>query len=207
MTSAINSNYPVTGTPTTQSVRDNFAAAKSEISSLQLARVIRVASVNESTEVFQACAVNNTPQVIVFNQITFVNPSDLTCLEFDTVNNELIYKEAGWYQVDISAHVIRKTAGATVDWNIHSQFKEPSGSFANFTGGLRSMTLDGSVDNQKQPFSTSFIAKVTVPNTRFRLMQTCTDVTKNCGVIGSAAAAPLPSSAGIVWNTFKIGAL
>lgn len=35
MTSAINANYPVTGTPTTQSVRDNFAAAKSEIIALQ----------------------------------------------------------------------------------------------------------------------------------------------------------------------------
>ena len=35
MTSAINANYPVTGTPTTQSVRDNFSAAKSEILALQ----------------------------------------------------------------------------------------------------------------------------------------------------------------------------
>jgi len=35
MTSAINANYPVTGTPTTQSVRDNFAAAKAEILALQ----------------------------------------------------------------------------------------------------------------------------------------------------------------------------
>lgn len=35
MSSNINANYPVTGTPTTQSVRDNFAAAKSEILALQ----------------------------------------------------------------------------------------------------------------------------------------------------------------------------
>ena len=35
MTSAIDSSKPITGSPTTQSVRDNFAAAKSEIEALQ----------------------------------------------------------------------------------------------------------------------------------------------------------------------------
>jgi len=35
MTSAINPLYPVTGSPTTQSVRDNFTASKSEIEALQ----------------------------------------------------------------------------------------------------------------------------------------------------------------------------
>lgn len=35
MSSAINTNYPVTGSPTTQSVRDNFTAAQSEIIALQ----------------------------------------------------------------------------------------------------------------------------------------------------------------------------
>lgn len=35
MTSAIDTSKPVTGTPTTQSVRDNFVAAKSEIIALQ----------------------------------------------------------------------------------------------------------------------------------------------------------------------------
>jgi hypothetical protein len=37
MASAIDDTKPVTGTPTTQSVRDNFAAAKSEITALQAA--------------------------------------------------------------------------------------------------------------------------------------------------------------------------
>jgi hypothetical protein len=35
MASAINDNYPVQGNPTTQSVRDNFAIAKNEITNLQ----------------------------------------------------------------------------------------------------------------------------------------------------------------------------
>lgn len=35
MTSAIDATKPIAGTPTTQSVRDNFAAAKSEILALQ----------------------------------------------------------------------------------------------------------------------------------------------------------------------------
>lgn len=35
MSSSINAAYPVAGSPTTQSVRDNFAAAKSEIEGLQ----------------------------------------------------------------------------------------------------------------------------------------------------------------------------
>lgn len=207
MTSAINTSYPTAGTASTQSVRDNFLAAKNEISDLQLARVIRVSSVNEATELFQPCAVNNTPQIVQFNQITFINPADLTCLEFDTVNNELIYKESGWYHVDLSAHVIRKTSGGTVDWSIHSQYKEPSGSFANFAAGLRVMTLDGSVSNQRQFFAVSFIAKVNIAGTRFRWMQSCTDGTKNCGLVGNAASGAFPSSAGISWNTHKIGSL
>lgn len=37
MTSAIDPTKPVTGTPTTQSVRDNFSAAKTEILALQAA--------------------------------------------------------------------------------------------------------------------------------------------------------------------------
>jgi len=207
MSSAIDATKPVAGSPTTQSVRDNFTAAKAEILDLQLVRSIRLASVNESAELFQPCSVNNTPQVIQLNQVTYVNPADLSALEFDSINNELIYKTTGWYHVDISVHVVRKTAGATVDWNLHTQVKVPSGSFTNVLAGLRTTTLDGSVANQRQFFALSLIYPVTVANTRVRLMQTCTDVTKNCGVIGYAAAAPLPSAAGVTWSTHRIGPL
>lgn len=207
MSSAINETFPTAGNATTQSVRDNFATAKSEISDLQKVRAIRVASINESAEIFQPCLTNNVLQLITLNSVTFVNPADLSILEFDLVNSELIYKETGWYHVDISAHVVRKTGVGTIDWNLCSQIKLPAGSFTNFAGGLRTLTLDSDVANHKHLFVTSFIYPVTVANTRVRLMQACTDVTKNCGVIGYAAAAPYPSAAGITWNSHRIGPL
>lgn len=207
MTSAINANYPVTGNPTTQSVRDNFAAAKSEISDLQKVRAIRVMSVNDSAELFQPCVTNNVLQLVTFNSVTFVNPADLSSIEFDDTNDELIYKETGWYHVDMSAHVVRKIGVGALDWFICSQIKLPSGSFSNFSGGLRVMTLDADVANHKRFISASFDYPVTVANTRVRWMQACSDVTKNCGIIGYAASAPYPSAAGIQWNTHRLGPL
>lgn len=59
MSSAINASFPVEGAPTTSSVRDNFAAAKSEIETLQAGLTTeiadRVADVNaeEGTRIAQ----------------------------------------------------------------------------------------------------------------------------------------------------------
>lgn len=207
MTSAINASNPTAGTATTQSVRDNFLTAKNEIGDLQKVRAIRVSSINESAEIFQPCVTNNVQQVITFNQVTFVNPADLSSLEFDDTNDEMIYKETGWYHVDFAAHVVRKVGVGAIVWNLNSQIKLPTGSFANFTGGLRTMTLDADVSNHRIFVGMSFVYPVTVAGTRVRWMQACTDVTKNCGVIGYAAASPLPSAPGAVWNTHRLGPL
>lgn len=207
MTSAIDTSKPVTGTPTTQSVRDNFVAAKNEILDLQKVRAIRVMSINESAEIFQPCVTNNVPQLVTLNSVSFVNPADLSAIEFDLTNSELIYKETGWYHVDLSAHVVRKVGVGAIDWFLHAQIKLPAGSFANFAGGLRMITLDADVVNHKRFVSASFIYPVTVANTRARFMQACTDVTKNCGIIGYAATGAFPSAAGISWNSHRIGPL
>lgn len=49
MPSAINPQYPVYGTPTTQSVRDNFAAAKGEIETLQAQTLIAPVIIRHTT--------------------------------------------------------------------------------------------------------------------------------------------------------------
>jgi hypothetical protein len=208
MSSAIDATKPVTGTPTTQSVRDNFAAAKSEIEALQLAKVWRVLSANESVSITQYCAVANTPQVIAFNSELYKNPNTNAVFEFDSVNNEFIFHETGWYDCSLIVQGIRQTSGAPViDWNIHAQLKVPSGSFTNFGASSRKKTFDGGSAAFKEFFTLAFIAKIEVAGTRLRWMQTATDATKDTGIISYPAAGSLPSAAGATFSVEKIGAL
>lgn len=209
MASNIDATKPITGSPTTQSVRDNFATAKSEISDLQLVRAFRLTSVNDASELFQQCNVNNTPQIVQFNQETFIQPLDESSVEFDSVNNEVIYHEAGWYHVDVSIHVVRKTAGAGLaTWTLHSQIKTPSsGVFVNYPAASRQLTFDGTIANYKQFVNASFVTRIDEPDSRLRWMQTCDDVTKTVGIIGYPAASPLPSVPGIIWSSHYLGAL
>lgn len=208
MASNIDATKPATGAATTQSVRDNFATAKSEISDLQLSRLLRLESVNESTEIFQQCVVNNTPQVVQFSSVRFINPNSTASFEFDSVNNEIVIHEPGWYHVDLSLHVVRKVAGAgTSDWSIFAQLKVPAGSFTNFAASRRVKTFDGPVANFKDFFTISFVSKVEVADTRLRWMQSCDDVTKQVGIISYPAAAPLPSSSGATFSIFRMGSL
>jgi hypothetical protein len=208
MSSAIDATKPVTGTPTTQSVRDNFAAAKAEIEALQSAKVWRVLSVNESISITQYCAVANTPQVIAFNTELYKNPNDNTVYEFDSINSEFIFKEAGWYDCSLIVQGIRQTSGAPViDWTIHAQLKVPAGSFANFNASSRKKTFDGGSAAFKEFFSLSFVAKIEEAGTRLRWMQTATDATKDTGIVSYPAASPLPSTAGATFSVEKIGDL
>lgn len=209
MASNIDVTKPVTGNPTTQSVRDNFNYAKNEIEDLQQVRAIRLVAVNEAVESFQACAVNDVPQVIVFNQVVYVTPDSSASFEFDSVNNELLFHEIGWYDLHLSLHVVRKVAGATLaDWSVHSELKLPSvGSFAKFPAGRRTRSFDGSIANFKSFFQISQSFQVTEAETKLRLMQTCTDVTKTIGVISYPATAALPSAAAATMSVTRLGAL
>ena len=208
MASNIDATKPATGAATTQSVRDNFLTAKNEISDLQLERLLRLESGNESTELFQQCAVSNTPQVVQFSAVRFINPNSTASFEFDSVNNEIVFNETGWYHVDLSLHVTRKTAGAgAADWSIFAQLKVPSGSFTNFQASRRVRTFDGTTADFKAFFQIGFVSKIEEAGTRLRWMQSCSDASKTVGIIGYPAAAPLPSSAGATFSIFRMGSL
>lgn len=209
MASNIDATKPTTGTAATQSVRDNFLTAKNEISDLQQVRMIRLSSTDDVSSIFQQCAVNNVPQVVSFNQTTFNYPAGNAAFEFDSVNNEVIFKETGIYDVSVSLHVVRQVAGAgTADWSIHSQLKTPSGGvFTNFPSSLRLATFDGTVANFKRFVGISFKSVVTEANTRIRWMQSCTDVSKTVGIISYPAAGALPAAAGVIFSMHRIGGL
>lgn len=202
MASSIDTAIPPFGNPTTAGVRNNFSAAKNEIEHLQTAHFIRVQHVSESIEVFQQCAVSNVPQVIEFNQELFNNGSVFT---FDDPNNEIVIGETGWYGAMISYHVVRKVATGAVDFHIHSQLKTPSGSFTNFPGSLRSVTMPGSVANEKYFHTVAFISQITVAGTRLRWMQTTSDATKEVGIVTYPAAGSLPGAAGVSLSVWRIG--
>jgi len=203
MSSNINPAIPPFGTPTTSGVRENFLAAKNEIEDLQTAKLIRCASGNESVEGFQACAVNNVPQLIVFNQQIFNNGSVFT---FDSLNSEFVISETGWYGASISYQVVRKIAGGGIaDFIIHSQLKEPAGAFTAFPGGARYTSLSGSVANQKQYGSFAFVSRITVSGTRIRWMQTCTDVSREVGVVSYPVSGDVPSAPAIQFSIWKLG--
>lgn len=204
MTSAIDNTKPVAGNPTTASVRTNFTIARDEISALQAARVIRISSINDSIEVFQQCVTNNTPQVIDFTEVTYNSPSG--SFTFDDSNNEIVFNEIGWYQISLSFHAVRKTAGGGDSiFAIHSQTKAPAGSFANFPGSARYLSFPGSLANERKFFSFSYIAPVTEVGLRLRWLQTCSDVTKQVGIVSYPAVSPLPSASAITFSAHKIG--
>lgn len=220
MASNINADLPAFGNATTASVRQNFAHAKSEIEALQtgklnasaqadidaleVAHVFRLASVHETVEVFQQCATNDVGQVVQFNTELFNNPAD--SFEWDILNNEIIIKKAGWYNWNLSFHVVRKIATGAVDWTLWTQVKEPpASSFSNFPASSRRLTLQPDEANSKAFQSLSFNVHTPVANTRIRFMQACTDVTKQVGIITYPAAGGYPSVAGLMLSIHRIG--
>lgn len=220
MASNIDALVPVFGNATTASVRQNFAHAKTEIEALQIgkldasaqadinalevAHVFRLASIHETVEVFQQCAANDVGQVVQFNTQLFNNPAD--SFEWDILNNEIIIKRAGWYNWNLSFHVVRKIAAGAVDWTLWTQVKEPpAGAFSNFPASSRRLTLQPDEANSKAFQSLSFNVHTPVENTRIRFMQACTDVTKQVGIITYPAAGAYPSVAGLMLSIHRIG--
>lgn len=220
MASNIDPSVPVFGNATTASVRQNFAHAKSEIEALQtgklnataqadidaleVAHVFRLASVHETVGVFQQCAANDVGQVVQFNTELFNNPAD--SFEWDILNNEIIIKKAGWYNWNLSFHVVRKIATGAVDWTLWTQIKEPpAGAFSNFPASARRLTLQPDEANSKSFQSLSFNVHTPVANTRIRFLQACTDVTKQVGIITYPAAGAYPSVAGLMLSIHRIG--
>lgn len=208
MTSLIDPTKPIAGNPTTASVRDNFNTAKTEITSLQLSRILRIANVAPTIEIFQQIASNDTLQVIQFNSTTFRNPDDNTVYEFDGVNNEIIFHETGWYEASVSLHVDRKVAsGADATFHIWSQLKTPGGSFSNFPDSLRSRTLP-STSAVSRNFSTiAFISKIMVADSRLRWVQATNDATKQIGVVSYPPVGIYPGAPGIIFSVQKLGDL
>lgn len=206
MTSAIDATKPITGSPTTQSVRDNFLLAKNEITDLQLVKALRLAHSAPTVEIFQQCAVNNTPQVIQFNQLTFKSPNDTTVFDFDDGLDEIIFTKSGWFSVSVSVHIARKiNAGADATWSIHSQLKEPAGSFSDFPDSLRRFTLAAGTATASRFVTVAFVSRAPVAGSRLRWMQTCSDVTREVGVISLPPAAPLPGAPGIIFSIERLG--
>ena len=220
MASNIDASVPVFGNATTASVRQNFAHAKAEIEALQtgklnataqadidaleVAHVFRLASIHETLEVFQQCATNDVGQVVQFNTQLFNNPAD--SFEWDILNNEIIIKKAGWYNWNLSFHVVRKIATGAVDWTLWTQVKEPpAGAFSNYPASARRLTLQPDEANSKSFQSLSFNVHTPVENTRVRFMQACTDVTKQVGIITYPAAGGYPSVPGLMLSIHRIG--
>lgn len=208
MTSLIDPSKPISGNPTTQSVRDNFLIAKNEIESLQLVRAIRLAHVATSVEIFQQCATDNTLQVIQFNQVTFKNPNDNTVFEFDSGNNEIVIHETGWYSFSVSVHIDRKTtAGADATWNFWTQLKPPLGSFSDFPDSLRKVTLQASAGVTNRFVGFSIVSKTTVADSRLRLVQAASDASRQLGVVSYPPTGIYPGAPGIIVSLQKIGGL
>jgi hypothetical protein len=208
MTSTIDATKPITGNPTTQSVRDNFASAKAEIESLQLARVFRLAHVAPTVEIFQQCAVNDVAQVIQFNQQTFKNPNDNSVYELDVANHEIIFHQTGWYSFSVSIHIDRKsTSGADATWAAWSQLKLPAGAFTDFPDSLRKRTMAASAAIQSQFVGLTTISRITVADSRLRIVQACSDVSKQIGVVSYPPVGVYPSAPGIIMCLDKLGDL
>ncbi len=92
MTSAIDPTKPVAGNPTTQSVRDNFAAAKSEIEALQ--------SATENPPAFRALLGAFTKTTSAAEKLPFPTESFDTNNYFNTTTSQFRPTAAGTYQIN-----------------------------------------------------------------------------------------------------------
>ncbi len=202
MASNIDTAIPPFGNPTTAGVRQNFVAAKEEIEDLQTAKVLRLQHVNDSVKTLQQITASNTQQVIIFNQELFNNGGIYT---FDSINNEVVFAEPGWYQASINFHVERQLVGAAVDFLVHTELKTPEGEWTDFPASMRVVTLDGAVANHKDFRAVAFVSNIQVANTRMRFLQAVTDHTKVVGICSYPAfGVNLPGAAGISFSVHKI---
>ena len=127
MSSNINANYPVTGTPTTQSVRDNFAAAKAEI--LELQGSVGWADYNDTL----TATTPISPAIGLFTKLTNngqgVNtstthlPNGIATL-WDTTNN----------QIDLTQIPLYSMVNARYDLSITTTAANQSVNFSVFLG-------------------------------------------------------------------------
>lgn len=208
MTSAIDPSKPISGNPTTQSVRDNFLAAKNEIDDLQLSKILRLSHAAPTTEIFQQITASDTLQVIQFNQQTFLNPNDTSVYEWDSVNNEIIFHQTGWYAASVSIHVDRKIAsGADATFHIWSQLKVPAGSFSNFPDSLRSRTIPATSAVSRNFSTIAFVSKIMVADSRLRWVQATNDATKQIGIVSYPPTGIYPGAPGIIFSVEKLGEL
>lgn len=115
MTSAIDITKPVTGSPTTQSVRDNFTTAKSEIEALQ--DRVGFADYNDNGTVASPIAVSVSTWTKLTNDKLGANttihlPDGITNL-WDATNGELFLDEVPLYSmVDVRADLLVTTSAA-----------------------------------------------------------------------------------------------
>jgi len=115
MTSAINALNPITGTPTTQSVRDNFAAAKTEIEALQGA--VGFADYNDTATTGTPISVSPTTWTKLTNNGAGTNtlkklPAGVTDL-WNTSTNQLSLSQLPLYSMlEVRLDLVVTTSGA-----------------------------------------------------------------------------------------------
>ena len=202
MASDINVAIPPLGNPTTSGVRNNFSAAKSEIEELQTSRCIRLQHVSESVEVFQQCAVSDTQQIIQFNQELFNNGG---VFMYDNLLHEVTIMEPGYYCVLVNFQVVRKLTGTLADFIIHAELKPPAGSFTDFPGSARIMSISGAEANYKNWRAYTVMTRIPEAGYKVRWLQSTNDASKQIGIVSYPPSGGGPSAAGIVFTAFKVG--
>lgn len=203
MASNIDVAIPPLGSPTTAGVRANFSAAKAEIDELQTAKAIRLQYVATGVELFQQCAVSNVQQPIIFNEMVYNNGA---AFNYDAPNGEIEFIKAGYYSILASFQMVRKVGAGSCDWAIHAELKPPAGSFTDFAGSTRIMTLESAVANYKDWRTYTVTARIAEDGTKLRWQQLTTDASKQVGIISYPASGDLPSAAGFVLSIRKAGA-
>lgn len=152
MTSAINALNPITGTPTTQSVRDNFAAAKSEIEALQ-ART-GFADYNDTATTGTPISVSPSTWTKLTNNALGTNtlkklPAGVTDL-WNTSTNQLSLSQLPLYStLDARLDLVVTTSGANQVVQVRTSlaigdaiaFTLPAGEFNFKTAGAHSVVV------------------------------------------------------------------
>lgn len=147
---------------------------------------------------FQLCLTNDTPQAIAFSGLTLTEPANIV-----TLNNALgeftFLEDVGNADVSISIQVSRGIGGGgSVLWGVYFQVWDGISAWLDVPDSTRYLSFDKESAGELQ--NLSFVARTgsILAGSIYRVVQICSDVTKDVGIISAKPFTNAPLSAGIV---------
>lgn len=147
---------------------------------------------------YQLCLVDDVAQPIVFTGITLEDPSNLVTLN-GTLGEFTFLETIKNADVSVAAQVIRlQGGGGQALWGVYFQVWDGVSAWIDVPDSTRYLSFDKESEDELQ--NLSYVARTgnIVAGTIYRIMQICSDVSKDVGIVSSKPFTTAPISAGMV---------